>query len=314
MDHIDDYLNHLLVERGLSRNTVEAYSRDLARFFTWLADQDETSVTLGDLRVFMEQTRAAGLSARSLARTMSGVRGYYRYLLEEELIASDPAELLDRPRLGRYLPGVLSRAQMERLLAAPVADTPEGLRDRALLELLYAAGLRVSELTGLSVNDVNLEQGVVRVIGKGDKERLVPINDTAILRLRDYLRDARPAFHPGACPILFVSRRRHGLTRQAVWHRIKHYALAAGLAGKISPHTFRHSFATHLLEGGADLRSVQAMLGHADISTTEIYTHLDRQRVRAEYDRCHPRAGKREKVKGEREKVKGKRKKGKGKR
>ena len=293
MDHIDDYLNHLLVERGLSRNTVEAYARDLARFFTWLGERDETEVTLDDCRGFMEEARAGGLGARSLARTMSGIRGYYRWLQEEEIVAADPTELLDRPRLGRHLPGVLSRDEMERLLNAATDESPETIRDRAMLELLYAAGLRVSELTGLGVNDLDLELGVVRVIGKGDKERLVPVGEAALEWIRRYLAEVRPGMDHDRAAALFLSRRGHGLTRQAVWHRLRRYALLAGITTKFSPHTFRHSFATHLLEGGADLRSVQAMLGHADISTTEIYTHLDRQRIRQEYEKCHPRARRR---------------------
>ena len=222
MDHVDDYLNHLLVERGLARNTVEAYSRDLARFFTWLGSRDEAEVTLDDLRGFMEETRAEGLGARSLARVMSGIRGYYRWLVEEELLPADPTELLDRPRLGRHLPGVLSREEMERLLTAATDDSPESIRDRAILELLYAAGLRVSELTGLGGNDLDLELGVVRVIGKGDKERLVPVGEAALEWIRRYLAEIRPGMDPDRAAALFLSRRGKGLTRQAVWHRIRH--------------------------------------------------------------------------------------------
>lgn len=293
MEYIDEYLSHLLVERGLSTNSVEAYSHDLCRFFSWLGHEDPARVELGDLRAFMAALREQGLKPRSVTRAVSAIRGFYRYLLEEELIDHDPTELIDRPRLGRSLPDVLSRDEMEKLLLAPDAESAEGIRDRAMLELLYAAGLRVSELVGLSLNDLDLESGVVKVFGKGSKERLVPVGEVATVWLVKYLREVRPTMSKGdRDKSLFLSRRGKGLTRQAVWYRIKRHTLVSGIRGKVSPHTFRHSFATHLLEGGADLRAVQAMLGHADISTTQIYTHIDRQRLRAEYDRYHPRAGK----------------------
>jgi len=291
MDYADEYLNYLLIERGLSRNSVEAYSHDLCRFFSWLEDKAPSRVTQNDVRDHMAWLREQGISARSVARALSAIRGFFRHLVEEDVIAKDPTELLDRPKLGRSLPGVLSREEIERLLAAPEVDNLEGLRDRAMLELLYAAGLRVSELVGLSVNDLDLAAQVVQVLGKGDKERLVPVGDEAGIWTRRYLKEVRPALaRKGSSQSLFLSRRGKGLTRQAVWYRIKLHCAAAGIKGKISPHTFRHSFATHLLEGGADLRAVQAMLGHADISTTQIYTHVDRKRIRQEYDRYHPRA------------------------
>jgi len=291
MDCLDDYLNHLLVERGLSRNSVEAYSHDLCRFFSWLDGKSSASVELSDLRSYMAWLRGQEMSARSVARAMSAVRGYFRYLLEEDLIERNPAELLDRPKLAKTLPEVLSREEMERLLEAPDLANPEGMRDRAMIELLYAAGLRVSELVGLGLNDLDLEAGAVRVIGKGDKERLVPIGEAAALWLKKYLAEARPSFiKNGDDSSMFLSRRGKALTRQAVWHRIKRYALETGIPGKISPHTFRHSFATHLIEGGADLRSVQAMLGHADIATTQIYTHVEMGRLKREYDERHPRS------------------------
>jgi len=292
MDYVDEYLNHLSVERGLSSNSVEAYSHDLCRFFSWSQDKPVAAVSAEDLRSHMAWLRGEGISARSVARAVSAIRGYFRYLLEEEILDHDPTALLDRPKLAKSLPGVLTREEVERLLTAPDLDNLEGRRDRAMLEMLYAAGLRVSELTGLSLNDVDLMAGVVRAFGKGSKERLVPIGEEAANRVRDYLVAARPVFARGSnTDALFLSRRGKGLTRQAVWYRIKMYCLLAGIGGKISPHTFRHSFATHLLEGGADLRAVQAMLGHADISTTQIYTHMDRARLREEYDRYHPRSG-----------------------
>lgn len=291
MDHVDDYLNHLVVERGLSRNSVEAYSHDLCRFFSWLDPKGPETVKLEDLRGFMEWLRGQGLSARSTTRNMSAIRGFYRYLVEEELLDKNPAELLDRPRMGRTLPDVLNKDDMERLLMAPDIEIKEGLRDRAMLELLYAAGLRVSELVELSLNHVDFAAGVVMVFGKGGKERLVPIGEVAGNWIKEYLKHARPGLMKSMnSKSLFISKRGRGITRQAVWYRIKHYTQKAGLSGKVSPHTFRHSFATHLLEGGADLRAVQAMLGHSDISTTQIYTHVDRERIRAEYDKFHPRA------------------------
>ncbi len=292
MEYVDEYLNHLVVERGLSMNSVEAYSHDLCRFFSWLPGKDPEKVEAEDLRKFMAWLRRDGLSARSVARAMSGVRGYFRYLLEEELIDEDPTELLDRPKLGRTLPGCLSREDMERLLDVPDQHNAEGIRDRAMLELLYGAGMRVSELVRIAINDVDLGAGVVRLYGKGSKERLVPVGDVAVKRVARYMREVRPGFmRNGVADELFLSRRGKALTRQAVWYRIKRHCESANISRKVSPHTFRHSFATHMLEGGADLRSVQAMLGHSDISTTQIYTHIDRQRLRKEYDKYHPRAG-----------------------
>ncbi len=291
MDYLDEYLDHLVVERGLSRNSVEAYSHDLCRFFSWLDGASPESVTREDLRSYMGRLREEGISSRSVARAMSAVRGYYRYLAEEEHIREDPTELLDRPKLAKCLPDVLSKDEMEKLLQSPDPEVPEGLRDRAMLELLYAAGLRVTELINLSMNDVDLQADVVRVVGKGDKERLVPMGENASHWIRQYLQKGRNTFAKGnGGAALFLSRRGKSITRQAVWYRIKHYTLVTGIKGKISPHTFRHSFATHLLEGGADLRSVQAMLGHADISSTQIYTHVDIKNLKEQYDQYHPRA------------------------
>jgi integrase/recombinase XerD len=291
MEYVDEYLNHLVLERGLAANSVEAYHHDLMRFFSLRKISDPLKVTLDDVRAHMAWLREHGISARSVARALSAIRGFYRYLVEEEVLSSDPTELLDRPKLGKKLPDVLSKDEVLRLLEAPDTESPEGIRDRAMLELLYAAGLRVSELCALELNDLDLEAGLVRAVGKGSKERLVPMGENAAGRLREYLRYVRPGLAKnGGANALFLSRRGKGLTRQAVWYRIKLYALQAGVSAKISPHTFRHSFATHLLEGGADLRAVQTMLGHADISTTQIYTHVDRLRLRQDYDRFHPRA------------------------
>jgi integrase/recombinase XerD len=291
MEYVDDYLNHLVLERGLSMNSVEAYNHDLHRFISMLGTDDPMKVGLDDIRKHMGRLREHGISARSVARALSAIRGFYRYLVEEEVLEQDPTELLDRPKLGKKLPGVLKREDIERLLAAPESESIEGVRDRAMLEMLYAAGLRVSELCVLSVNDVDLAAGTVRAFGKGSKERMVPIGEVCCRYVKEYLTYVRPGLvRNGDSDALFLSRRGKGLTRQAVWYRIKHYALVAGISDKISPHTFRHSFATHLLEGGADLRAVQAMLGHADISTTQIYTHVDKARLRDEYDQYHPRA------------------------
>lgn len=291
MDYLDEYLDHLVVERGLSRNSVEAYSHDLCRFFSWLDGSSPETVKREDLRAYMGWLADQGISPRSIARAMSSVRGYYRYLAEEDLIEEDPTELLDRPKLDKCLPDVLSKEDMDKLLHAPDPEVPEGVRDRAMLELLYAAGLRVTELINLSLNDVDLQAEVVRVVGKGDKERLVPIGENASHWIKEYLEKARQTMAKGNGGAgLFLSRRGKSITRQAVWYRIKHHSMAAGIKGKISPHTFRHSFATHLLEGGADLRSVQAMLGHADISSTQIYTHVDIKNLKQQYEQYHPRA------------------------
>ncbi len=291
MEYVDEYLNHILVERGLSKNSVEAYSNDLCRFFSWMGEKKPVTIKTEDLREYMGWLREKGISPRSTTRAVSAIRGYYRYLIEEEYTETDPTELLDRPKLEKALPGILNKIEMEQLLNAPDIKSPEGLRDRAMLELLYAAGIRVSELIGLLLNDVNMTGGVISVFGKGGKERLVPIGDIATQRIENYLAAARPALgKKTSCQSLFISRRGKGLTRQAVWYRIKLHSSECGLNTKVSPHTFRHSFATHLLEGGADLRSVQAMLGHSDISTTQIYTHVDRQKIRNEYDEAHPRA------------------------
>jgi len=232
MDYVDEYLNHLVIERGLSHNSVTAYSHDLCRFFSWAREKPPDQVAAEDLREHLVWLRREGISARSMTRAMSAIRGYFRFLLEEEIINHDPTALLDRPKLQKSLPGVLSRQEIERLLSAPDLENVEGLRDRAMLELLYAAGLRVSELVGLSLNDIDLEAGVVRAFGKGSKERLVPIGEEAVRWARQYLLTVRPAWAKGRTTnALFLSRRGKGLTRQAVWHRIKHYCLAAGIKG-----------------------------------------------------------------------------------
>jgi integrase/recombinase XerD len=235
--------------------------------------------------------REAGLSPRSVARHLAAIRQFHRFLVREGHSTDDPTAHLESPRPWRRLPTVLSSEEVERLLALRVATTPQALRNHALLEVLYASGLRVSELVGLRLADLDLSVGVVRILGKGDKERLVPLGEVAVASLRAYLARGRPRLEKRlACPYVFLGRHGRGLTRQTFWQLLKRYVGAAGITKRVTPHTLRHSFATHLLERGADLRSVQLMLGHADIGTTQIYTHLSRAHLKAIYDKHHPRA------------------------
>ncbi len=290
---VDAYLDTLRVERGLAASTVAAYGRDLSRFVghaeaVGLTGAEQLSASL--VSSFLVMLGREGLGARSAARYLSSVRGFCRFLVKERVIEADPCALVDRPRLGRRLPKLLRFEQVLALLDAPARDTARGRRDRAMLHLMYAAGLRVSELCRLKLGDVDDKRGVVSAFGKGDKRRLVPVGEVALAELSVYLIDR--AQHPAATrsSILFLSPRGRALTRQAFFKNIRRYALAAGIVEPVSPHLLRHSFATHLLERGADLRSVQVMLGHADISTTEIYTHVASDHVRRAYDRAHPRA------------------------
>jgi integrase/recombinase XerD len=295
MDHpaLDAFLEHLVVERGLAQNSLEAYRRDLARYLAHLAGrgQDPAALDRTEVPRYLLALREAGLSPRSVARHLSAIRQFHRFLLREGAAGTDPTAHVDSPRPWRRLPGVLSIEEVDRFLAAPVPATPQGLRDRAMLELMYASGLRVSELVGLKLADMDLAVGVVRVVGKGNKERLVPVGEAAAVRLRAYQADGRPRLESGRpSPFLFLGRHGRGLTRQAFWQLIKRQAAAAGIRKSVTPHTLRHSFATHLLERGADLRAVQLMLGHADIGTTQLYTHVSRARLKALYDKHHPRA------------------------
>jgi integrase/recombinase XerD len=291
---VDEYLTAVAAARGASPHTREAYARDLRRYLEFLEGEglrDLGAIQAAHLTAFRARLRAAGLAEPSAARALSAVRGLHRFLLATGRAAEDPAELIRRPRALRRLPGVLSLAQVERLLAVPDTDRPLGLRDRAMLELLYATGLRVSELTGLPLGAVNLTAGFVRAVGKGDRERVVPVGREALRRLRAYLGRGRPALLKGReSPALFVGRRGRPLTRQAFWALLKRCARACGIGRAVSPHTLRHSFATHLLERGADLRAVQMMLGHADLGTTQIYTHVARTRLKEIHRRFHPRA------------------------
>lgn len=290
---LDSFLEHLVVERGLRQNSLDAYRRDLTRYLTYLADRGRHATSLGraDVPRYLLALREAGLNPRSVARHLSAIRQFHRFLVRQGEATEDPTAHLEAPRPWRRLPGVLSSEEVDRLLAPRAASTPQELRNRAMLELMYASGLRVSELVGLRLGDVNLAVGIVRVLGKGDKERLVPVGDAAAASLRVYLRDGRPhLLKRRASECLFLGRHGGGLTRQMFWNVIKKAAAEAGIATPVTPHTLRHSFATHLLERGADLRSVQLMLGHADIGTTQVYTHLTRAHLKAIYDKFHPRA------------------------
>lgn len=288
---IDRFINHLRLERGLADNTTQAYSRDLARFARFIEKNSLSLLTVSrdHIIAYLSSTRGS-LSASSVARAISSARSFFRFLAAEGLIQENPARLLESPRFSRHLPHILSPAEVDRLLSRPDPSTPAGSRDRAMLEVLYATGLRVSELIGLKVLNVNLESGYLRTLGKGAKERLVPIGGKAIEAVRAYLSEGRPQMVRGTnLPHLFLNFRGRPLTRQGFWKIIKQYGHDAGITKEITPHTIRHSFASHLLEGGADLRAVQVMLGHEDISTTQIYTHVTRKRLKELHEKYHPR-------------------------
>lgn len=294
LDHplIDRFLDALWLEKGLSVHTRAAYRSDLGHFHAWLQARGLELQHAGREIILdhLAWRLAQGYKARSTARLLSGLRGFYRYLLRDGLIDLDPTLQVELPQLGRPLPGSLSEADVEALLAAPELDDPIGLRDRAMLEVLYACGLRVTELVSLTLEQVNLRQGVLRVFGKGSKERLVPLGEEAIAWVGRYLREARPLLLDGKpSDVLFPSLRGAQMTRQAFWHRIKQQARVAGIARPLSPHTLRHAFATHLLNHGADLRVVQMLLGHSDLSTTQIYTHVARARLQELHAEHHPR-------------------------
>jgi len=292
-DPVTSYLRHLEVERRLSPHTLSAYGRDLERLRAFAATQGKeiTSMDRRGLEALVRDAMAGGLSPTSSARLVASVRGFYRYLRRRGDVRENPAEELQAPRAFQSLPRFLSTAEVDNLLSAPDVSSPGGLRDRALIEVLYATGLRVSELIGLRIADVRLEQGYVQCLGKGSKERIVPLGDVAVGWVRRYIAEARPNFvlkkDP---PWLFVSQRgARRLSRGAFWQILKDYGSKAGIRAHLSPHVLRHSFATHLLERGADLRAIQTMLGHADLSTTQIYTHVLEARLRQVYDAFHPR-------------------------
>jgi integrase/recombinase XerD len=290
---IDSYLDALWMEKGLSQNTLSSYRRDLSQFDDWL---NKSSVTL----LAVQQSHIEGylgwrlqkkISARSTARLLSCLRGFYQYQLRESKIHLDPTLQIESPKLGRPLPKSLSEQDVEDLLNAPNPDEPIELRDRAMLELLYASGLRVTELVSLQLGQVSMNQGVVRIMGKGSKERLVPMGEEALYWLKRYVQESRPVLlGPRLTEVVFPSKRGSLMTRQTFWYRIKIYAARAGIHQSLSPHTLRHAFATHLINHGADLRVVQLLLGHSDLSTTQIYTHVARERMKSLHASHHPRA------------------------
>ena len=286
------YLDILWLEKGLSANTLAAYRRDLEALEAWLTTvgrrlEEVDNALLGD---YLSHRLSKNLSARSTRRALSSMRGFYRYLVREGVLDSDPTALLDNPRVGRALPKSLGEEDVEKLLAAPLGDSPLELRDKAMLEVLYATGLRVTELVSLTVGQINTRQGVVRVLGKGSKERLVPLGDEALHHLAVFVRTGRPLLlGAGQGEVLFPSSRGQQMTRQTFWHRIKYWASVAGIDKPLSPHTLRHAFATHLLNHGADLRVVQLLLGHSDLSTTQIYTHIAESRMKELLASHHPR-------------------------
>jgi len=288
---IDVYIDHLRVERALARNTLEAYARDLNALAAQTGGEvDPRAIAVDTIAALMAANVSHGFGARSSARQLSALRGFFRFLVRERAIAEDPTILLDRPKLAQKLPRVLSFDEVDRLLAAPDASTDRGKLHAAMLHLMYATGLRVSELCGLRVSDLDLQRGLVTARGKGDKHRLVPVGEVAIDHATRYVRDVRPRHARPGENALFPSPRGGHFTRQAFWRIIRRSAVSAGIVPLPSPHKLRHSFATHLLRGGADLRAVQAMLGHADLGTTEIYTHVAPDHIRAAYDKSHPRA------------------------
>ena len=284
------FLNFCRLEKGLSANTIQAYTTDLADFSAFITKLDGWPAP-DDVRNYLEGLRGRALSTRSVARRLTTLRNFFGFLLREGTTTTDPTERVRAPRSLQTIPKFLNRNEIDNIIQAPAESRPTGLRARAMLELLYATGLRVSELCKLGMGDLNLDMGVLRTTGKGNKQRLVPVGRPAIKAVEDYLAGSRPALLKGrASRYLFVTARGSAMTRQAFWKLLGGYGRKAGIFRNLSPHVIRHSFATHLLEGGADLRSVQIMLGHADISTTQVYTHVMRSRLRESVDKHHPRA------------------------
>ncbi len=292
MDHdlLKRFLNYLAVEKGLSRNTLESYGRDLSKYFHFMDGKAPNDIRQQDVLDFLSRLSSDGMAIPSSARCLSAVRGLHKYLLIDGLSTNEPTGNIETPKGWKRLPKTLSSSEVESLLGQPERKTPLGIRDKAMLELLYATGLRASELVGLRLQDINLERGFVIVVGKGSKERAVPLGEVAGVRVMEYIGRARPLLLKGReSEFLFISSRHRQITRQMFWERIKHYVRKAGIMKSVSPHTLRHSFATHLLDNGADLRAVQAMLGHSDISTTQIYTYVSRERLKQVHEKYHPR-------------------------
>lgn len=290
---MDQYRTFLLIEKGLSEKTIAAYCTDLMKFGLFLEKKkviDLSGIDTGRILEYLIHLRAQGLSARSRARHLVSLRGFFKFMTHEKILEKNPAQGVDLPKTGLHLPDVLTVSEVEALIRAPDRNKPEGLRDAAMLELLYGAGLRVSELIRIEMTGINLEAGFVRVFGKGAKERVVPVGRMALDVIRDYLGRSRPQLLKNRSSVhLFVTRRGSAMTRQSFWNLIGRYGRLANLKKKITPHSVRHSFATHLLEGGADLRAVQMMLGHADISTTQIYTHVAQRQLVEAHKKYHPR-------------------------
>ncbi|OPY84899.1 MAG: Tyrosine recombinase XerD [Smithella sp. PtaU1.Bin162] len=290
---LDKYLNHLLIERGIAQNTLEAYGRDLSRFMLIVQEQglrDLRQVVPSVVIEYLVRVKNEGLSANSMNRSLAALRSFYKFLLREKLIDETPLANIDLAKVWMRLPDTISKEEMNLILAQPGGETAVARRDSAMLELLYATGIRVSELTGLMMNSINWQVGFLVVMGKGSKERIVPVGKKAYDCTKLYIEQARPQLMRNrSTDVLFLNRFGNKFTRQGVWKIIAGYAKKSGLLKKVHPHTFRHSFASHLLEGGADLRTVQVMLGHADISTTQIYTHITRDRLKEIHKKFHPR-------------------------
>jgi integrase/recombinase XerD len=289
-DYLETFLDSLYLEQGVSENTLSAYRSDLDKFCRFLKDENLMTVTGLDVESYLAHRVDLALKPRSTARSISALKRFYQYFVREKVISDSPMLNISQPKAGQSLPKTLSEAEVEALLNAPNIEEAMGLRDKAMLELLYATGLRVSELVGLRMEQINLSQVVVFVKGKGNKERLVPFGEEAMYWLEQFLKGGRSQMIKHATDFVFPSKRGVGMTRQTFWHRIKHYAILAAVESPISPHTMRHAFATHLLNHGADLRVVQMMLGHSDLSTTQIYTHVANERLKSVHAAHHPRA------------------------
>lgn len=289
-DYLETFLDSLYLEQGVSENTLSAYRSDLDKFCLFLKGENLMTVTGLDIESYLAHRVDLGLKPRSTARSISALKRFYQYFVREKIISDSPMLNIAQPKAGQSLPKTLSEAEVEALLNAPNTEEAMGLRDKAMLELLYATGLRVSELVGLRMEQINLRQAVVFVKGKGNKERLVPLGEEAMYWLEQFLKGGRAQMIKHATDFVFPSKRGVGMTRQTFWHRIKHYAILASVESPLSPHTMRHAFATHLLNHGVDLRVVQMMLGHSDLSTTQIYTHVANERLKSVHAEHHPRA------------------------